>query len=174
MATVCEYCGHKTNEVKSGGGIEPKGKKISLNVTDVTDMSRDVLKSETCSLMIPELEFEMGGYALGGRFTTLEGLLDNVLEQVSNNPFGGDSVSSEQKQKLEQFKIDFISLKEVKKPFIIILDDPAGNSYIQNTYAPDSDPEMTIGNYHIFFLTSRERFRGKSLLESWGTTFLPD
>ena len=44
MATVCEYCGHKTNEVKSGGGIEPKGKRICLNVTDVTDMSRDVLK----------------------------------------------------------------------------------------------------------------------------------
>ena len=101
--------------------------------------------------MIPELEFEMGGYALGGRFTTLEGLLDNVLEQVSNNPFGGDSVSPEQKQKLEQFKIDFNALKEVKKPFIIILDDPAGNSYIQNTYAPDPDPEMTIDSYERSF-----------------------
>ena len=44
MATVCEYCGHKTNEVKSGGGIEPKGKRISLKVTDATDLSRDVLK----------------------------------------------------------------------------------------------------------------------------------
>ena len=44
MATVCDYCGHKTNEVKSGGGIEPKGKRISLKVTDVSDISRDVLK----------------------------------------------------------------------------------------------------------------------------------
>ena len=44
MATVCEYCGHKTNEVKSGGGIESKGKRIILNVTDPSDMSRDVLK----------------------------------------------------------------------------------------------------------------------------------
>ena len=44
MATVCEYCGHKTNEVKSGGGIEAKGKKITLKVTDPTDLSRDVLK----------------------------------------------------------------------------------------------------------------------------------
>ena len=43
MATVCDYCGHKTNEVKSGGGIEPKGKRISLKVTDVSDISRDVL-----------------------------------------------------------------------------------------------------------------------------------
>ena len=44
MATVCEYCGHKTNEVKSGGGIEPKGKKIILQITDPSDLTRDILK----------------------------------------------------------------------------------------------------------------------------------
>lgn len=44
MATVCEYCGHKTNEVKSGGGIESKGKRIKLHITDPSDLSRDVLK----------------------------------------------------------------------------------------------------------------------------------
>ena len=49
MATVCDYCGHKTNEVKSGGGIEAKGKRISLKVTDVSDMSRDVLKVSTAA-----------------------------------------------------------------------------------------------------------------------------
>ena len=27
---VCDVCGHKTNEIKSGGGIEEKGKKIML------------------------------------------------------------------------------------------------------------------------------------------------
>ena len=44
MATVCDFCGHKTNEVKSGGGIEAKGKKITLRVTESSDLSRDVLK----------------------------------------------------------------------------------------------------------------------------------
>ena len=95
-------------------------------------------QSETCSLLIPELEFEMGGYALGGRFTTLEGLLDNVLEQVNNNPMlgalGGDSVTAEQKQKIDQFLKDLMSLKDCEKPFTIILDDPAGNSYIQVSF----------------------------------------
>lgn len=33
MALVCEACGHKTNEVKSGGGIEPK---VSLCQSGVT------------------------------------------------------------------------------------------------------------------------------------------
>ena len=44
MATLCDHCGHKTNEVKSGGGIEPKGTKITLRVTDPSDLTRDVLK----------------------------------------------------------------------------------------------------------------------------------
>ena len=44
MATVCEYCGHKTNEVKSGGGIEPKSKRIILQITDPSDLTRDILK----------------------------------------------------------------------------------------------------------------------------------
>ena len=39
-------------------------------------------KSETASVKIPELDFEMVGGTLGGRFTTIEGLLTQVKEQV--------------------------------------------------------------------------------------------
>lgn len=44
MATNCEHCGYKSNEVKAGGPIAAKGKRIILNVTDVEDLSRDILK----------------------------------------------------------------------------------------------------------------------------------
>ncbi len=44
MATTCDDCGHRTNEVKSGAGIEDRGTRITLRVTDPSDMSRDVLK----------------------------------------------------------------------------------------------------------------------------------
>lgn len=44
MATVCDVCGNRTNEVKSGGGIEPKGLKIEVDVKNREDFSRDVLK----------------------------------------------------------------------------------------------------------------------------------
>ena len=60
MATVCDSCGHKTNEVKSGGGIEQQGSRISLKVTDVSDMSRDVLKVST--VYIPVLHEFMFSY----------------------------------------------------------------------------------------------------------------
>ena len=55
MATLCDSCGHKTNEVKSGGGIEPTGKKMTLTVKGhidpaqtEEDLSRDILKVGIC------------------------------------------------------------------------------------------------------------------------------
>ncbi|XP_024249520.1 zinc finger protein ZPR1 isoform X2 [Oncorhynchus tshawytscha] len=119
MATNCDDCGHRTNEVKSGGATEELGTKITLHLTDVSDMSRDLLKSETCSILIPELEFELGMAAVGGKFTTLEGLLKDIK--------------------------DLIMAGEMDVH--VVLDDPAGNSYLQNVYAPDPDPEMTTEKY---------------------------
>ncbi|XP_056130095.1 zinc finger protein ZPR1 [Lampris incognitus] len=149
MATNCDECGHRTNEVKSGGATEELGTKITLHVTDPSDMSRDLLKSETCSVIIPELEFELGMAALGGKFTTLEGLLKDIKELiVSKNPFlCGDSSNQEQVNKLKLFgeKLDKIIAGQMDVR--IILDDPAGNSYLQNVYAPDPDPEITTEKY---------------------------
>ncbi|TDH14355.1 hypothetical protein EPR50_G00035550 [Perca flavescens] len=149
MATNCDSCGHRTNEVKSGGGTEEMGTKITLHLTDPSDMTRDVLKSETCSVVIPELEFELGMAAVGGKFTTLEGLLKDIKDLIiSKNPFMcGDSCTAARQQKLNEFgeKIDKIMAGEMDVH--IVLDDPAGNSYVQNVYAPDPDPEITIEKY---------------------------
>uniref|UniRef100_A0A673YWJ1 Zinc finger protein ZPR1 n=1 Tax=Salmo trutta TaxID=8032 RepID=A0A673YWJ1_SALTR len=149
MATNCDDCGHRTNEVKSGGATEELGTKITLHLTDVSDMSRDLLKSETCSILIPELEFELGMAAVGGKFTTLEGILKDIKDLiVSKNPFTcGDSSTSDRTEKLKLFgqKIDKIMAGDMDVH--IVLDDPAGNSYLQNIYAPDPDPEMTTEKY---------------------------
>ncbi|KFP05504.1 Zinc finger protein ZPR1, partial [Calypte anna] len=104
MATACDSCGHRTNEVKSGGAIEPQGTRITLRITDPSDMTRDILKSEHCSVEIPELEFELGMGALGGKFTTLEGLLKDIRELVERNPFTlGDSSAPSKAEKLQEF-----------------------------------------------------------------------
>ena len=44
MATNCDACGYRDNEVKGGSGIAEKGTRIMLKLTDPTDLSRDVLK----------------------------------------------------------------------------------------------------------------------------------
>lgn len=49
MATNCYACGYRDNEVKSGGQVSAKGKKITLKVEDDEDLSRDMLKVGTTS-----------------------------------------------------------------------------------------------------------------------------
>ncbi|XP_021375953.1 zinc finger protein ZPR1-like [Mizuhopecten yessoensis] len=150
MATNCDACGSRTNEVKSASGIEPKGCRITLKLTDPIDMSRDVLKSETCSIGIPEMDFETDFGTLGGKFTTLEGLLQNVKDHLSgpNSFFQGDSSQPERKSKLDDFcnQLDKVIDGEMMG-IHFVLDDPAGNSYLQNVYAPDDDPELEIVHY---------------------------
>lgn len=158
MATNCDNCSHRTNEVKSGGATEEQGTKITLRITDHSDMSRDVLKSETCAILIPELEFELGMAVVSGKFSTLEGLLTDIKDViVRRNPFvSGDSTTSERMERLNDFaeKIDKIIAGEMVVHFI--LDDPAGNSYLQNIYAPDPDPEMTTEKYTRTFEQNEE------------------
>lgn len=44
MATTCNYCGYRSNEVKSGSGVSESGTRITLTLTHVSDLSRDVIK----------------------------------------------------------------------------------------------------------------------------------
>jgi len=153
MATTCDKCGYKSNEVKAGGAIAPKGKRITLKMTDEEDLSRDILKSETCALKIPEINLELTYGTLGGRFTTIEGLLDQIYDELdTKTPFTkGDSVTEERKEKFSEFLSKLDEVKEMKREFTLILDDPLANSYLQNLYAPDPDPNMVIEEYERTF-----------------------
>jgi zinc finger protein len=44
----------------------------------------------------------------------------------------------------------------VEIPFTLILDDPLGNSYLQNPYAPDNDPNMKVEEYERTFEQNEE------------------
>ncbi|XP_063167133.1 zinc finger protein ZPR1 isoform X2 [Candoia aspera] len=157
MATNCDSCGHRTNEVKSGGAIEPLGTKITLHVTGPADMTRDILKSETCKVQIPELEFELGMGALGGKFTTLEGLLKDIQGLVEKNPFTlGDGSCPDKAEKLCAFGRKLQQIVEGQMKVHLVLDDPAGNSYLQNVYAPEDDPELHMERYERLFEQNEE------------------
>jgi len=49
-----------------------------LKVETEDDLKRDVFKSDTCVLRIPEIPLELGMGTLGGVYTTVEGLIEKV------------------------------------------------------------------------------------------------
>lgn len=158
MSTVCDHCGYKSNEVKTGGAIPDKGRKITLKVTDPEDLARDILKSETCGMEIPELNLDLTPGTLGGRFTTIEGLLTQVTEELHSRVFTqtSDSMDEETKGRWTIFFARLQDAIEGKIPFSIKMVDPMASSYIQNVYAPDADPEMTVEDYERTFEENEE------------------
>ncbi|KAI0313278.1 zf-ZPR1-domain-containing protein [Amylostereum chailletii] len=148
MSTNCDLCGYRDNEVKSGAAISEQGRRITLKVEDRDDLSRDILKSESCGIEIPEIDLVLQAGTLGGRFTTLEGILDQVYEELSDKLFAGDSsAQGEGGNAFENFLGKLKAVKNADRPFTLILDDPLANSYLQNLYAPDPDPNMVIEMY---------------------------
>ncbi|KAN0043300.1 hypothetical protein ACTA71_010945 [Dictyostelium dimigraforme] len=148
MAFSCDECGYKTNEIKPGGAISEKGKHITLRVESVEDLSRDILKSDTANVIIPELEIEVTHGSLGGKFTTVEGLVTIIKEELEKNPFfRGDSSDPVNRARYQEITSQLDSFIGGKKPFTIQLDDPVANSYVQNLFAPDDDPQLEIYEY---------------------------
>jgi zinc finger protein len=158
MATICDRCGYKSSEVKSGGPVQPRGRRITLKLESIEDLSRDILKSESCSLRIPDIELELGTGTLGGRFTTIEGLLDQVKEELINKvPFCiGDSADQERKSHLDKLVTALDDIIEGRRFCHIIIDDPLGSSYVQSLYAPDPDPQILEEEYERSFEENEE------------------
>ncbi|PHH76784.1 hypothetical protein CDD82_3851 [Ophiocordyceps australis] len=165
MSTVCDDCGYRSNDVKTGGEIPPRGEKITLEVNGPTDLARDILKSETCALECPQLKLHVNPGTLGGRFTTVEGLLTQVRNDLHGQIFqaartdagreasaassGGDSLSTQDKQQWDSFFTDLDAAIAGHKPFTLILTDPFASSFVQPLAdAPDSDDSITREAYH--------------------------
>ena len=101
-------------------------------------MHRDMLKSSTASISIPELDFFMAPGSLGGAYTTVEGLLKQIHDKLlSANPFAyGDSADTEEKENFKIFLQKLIDYQQGTEAFKLILKDPMGNSFI---YSPTID-----------------------------------
>ena len=125
MSTVCEHCGYRSNEVKTGGEVPEKGRRITVNIQNREDMSRDILKAESCAMSCPELNLSVEPGTLGGRFTTVEGLLTQVRDDLRSSIFdvgdGGDSMESASKSKWNVFFDQLGSAIDGNEKFTIIL-----------------------------------------------------
>jgi zinc finger protein len=153
MSTVCSACGYKSNDVKTGGEIPELGRRITLKVESDEDLARDILKSETCALECPELNLSVNPGTLGGRFTTVEGLLTQIRDDLRSQIFetgsgGGDSLAASEKETWNQFFEGLDVAIRGEKPFTLILSDPLASSYVQKAVDPDQDdPQLTTEDY---------------------------
>lgn len=139
MAFSCDACGYKNTEIKTGGGIGPEARRITFHFEKEEDLNRDCFKSDTTKLEIPEIELVLEPGTLGSMYSTVEGLLMKIHDQLEqDNPFKTGDSSESQKFKVLLQKI--AELREGKKKFTLIMDDGLANQFMYNPFAPEADP----------------------------------
>lgn len=154
-ALSCDHCGYKTSDVKTGGEVPENGKRLTLKVSTVEDLNRDVLKSESAVMHIPECDIEMEAGTMGGRFTTIEGVLTQVRSDLrkvvhgddESEQFAGDGMQWKKKEEWAEFFERLDKAIAGKMPFTCIMQDPLANSYIQSLTAPEPDPKLKEEDY---------------------------
>eukprot|EP00771_Trimastix_marina_P004200 gnl/Trimastix_PCT/947.p1 GENE.gnl/Trimastix_PCT/947~~gnl/Trimastix_PCT/947.p1 ORF type:complete len:531 (-),score=156.22 gnl/Trimastix_PCT/947:33-1625(-) len=146
MAFTCDSCGYRNSEIKPGGSMSELGRRIYISVETREDLCRDVLKSDTASFKIPEIGLELAPGSLGGVFTTIEGLITKARDRMASiSP--QDSALPGARTRLQEFFEQCDQCIAGERPFTMILDDPVGNSYVQDLYHPEEDPRMEIEDY---------------------------
>lgn len=137
--------------MKTGGEVPELGRRITLSVNTKEDLSRDILKAESCAMACPELNLSVEPGTLGGRFTTIEGILTQVRDDLRSSIFdtgdGGDSMDPSAKGKWDEFFSKLTAAINGEVKFTLTLEDPLASSYVQSFTAPDPDPQMKVEEY---------------------------
>jgi zinc finger protein len=148
-AFECPHCGERNNEVQFAGEIQPRGCCYNLEVLagDVKIFDRQVVKSESATIKIPELDFEIPPEAQRGSLSTVEGILARAADELSALQEERKKVDPKTAEAIDQFLSKLRACAKAETSFTFILDDPAGNSFIENPHAPSPDPSLTIKFY---------------------------
>lgn len=146
----CDECGERNNEVSFGGEIQPQGCVYDLLVTTQRDLDRQIIKSDSASVRIPELDFEIPSTTQKGEINTIEGFLLNAAKNLSMYQDERMAQIPETGIVVAQVIVGLTQMANGHKsrlPFHLILDDPAGNSYVENPVAPLKDTAVQQKNY---------------------------
>jgi zinc finger protein len=145
-----------------------EGTLYTAKILDRADLNRQIVRSASCEILIPELDLTLPPTSRG-QLTTVEGLICDVVADLSmDQPLR--RIQDEDGHKKIQILIDKMkrilgedddeaendaTMRHVKAaelqipmpPFTVKLDDPAGNSFIE--FIGDmSDPKWNLRTYH--------------------------
>ena len=149
ISFLCEHCGYKNHEFTPLNPLADRGIKLSLKVSKPEDLNRMVIANLNSVIYIPELEFEVPKLPKG-LVSTLQGAILNFVDDLS---YAQDQRKELDPPTYEKIQIIIEKLGSMASgdpkvlPFYFILNDPSGNSFIANPFAPLIDVNLKEERY---------------------------
>ncbi|CDR95954.1 hypothetical protein, conserved [Babesia bigemina] len=153
MSFECGSCGYRDNELQDAAPLQNHGVKITAKMLSPEFLNNQMVLSGHASCRIEELDFEIQPSGQKGYVTTVEGYLSkvsnsleehvrSVAEAMANDPnlsiqlsTGEVKTGAEYIHTLATLRERLNDCSEGAEAFTLILDDPSGNSYIEDTDA---------------------------------------
>jgi zinc finger protein ZPR1 len=125
--TICPLCGFKQRHVTLLEDHEPS--VYSVEVSSVDDLSIRIIRSDTASIKIPDLNVEINpGLVADATISNVEAILLDIRDRAE---FLRDACETEEERhNAESFLKQIALALEGKKPFTLLMEDPRGNSKI--------------------------------------------
>lgn len=146
--------GYHNNDIQSAGEIQPLGSIYTVKITNRLDLNRQLVKSESCIISIPEYALQIP--ASRGQFTTVEGIVADTVRDLESDQALRKIQHPEVHDKIQALvnKLNLV-IKDGREDggeerpmpvFTIKLDDPSGNSFIE-THGGLGDPKWSKREY---------------------------
>lgn len=156
-AFECEDCGFKSDEVQLAGQYDSQGVRLRLVVPlgDAATLGRQVLKSDTATISVPELEFEIGAGSyvpFAGNLTTVADVLMQACKNLNMNQAERRAADADTAGKIDAFIQELEEYAAGQHAFTFEIEDPAGNSFISGAdgspaNAASGDPQLTVERF---------------------------
>ena len=146
----CDDCGWKNNEVQFGGELQARGCRFSLELACAADLDRQLIKSDTAAVALPSLDFEIPAGTQRGCVSTVEGMLSTAAHALRADQDARRAIDPVATAAIDDVIARLCLLAaghESVFPFTLVLDDPAGNSFVENPRAPAADPRLAVEHY---------------------------
>ena len=147
MSFDCPHCGHHNNEIQSASAVGERGVHQKCSIDCAKDLNRQIIKSEYATVRFEELDFEIPSSTQTGILTTVDGMLDRSIDGLSQDQALRLIQHPDLHAKIEGIIGILRDYMAGKTLFTISIDDPSGNSYIENFNAPAIDPNLIITHY---------------------------
>eukprot|EP00808_Paulinella_micropora_P015060 g23627.t1 len=155
----CPHCNFAESEIKPANSLQAKGCRYEIAIKSKAeapdaahrDLNRQVIRGEWCTVLVPHIDFEAPGRGQKAEITTVEGLLSSFADGLEATYVQSkqENVSSEQVSQIQAIVNDMRQCSTAEKAFKLVLDDPSGNSFLENPNAPLLDfPEVKTQFYN--------------------------
>ncbi|KAL4839035.1 hypothetical protein H8958_007623 [Nasalis larvatus] len=111
-------------------------------------MNREMVKTDSATTRIHELDFQIPAFSQKGARSTVEGLITHATSGLERDQPARRANKDDTAERTDEFVVKLEELKQAVSPFTVITDDPSGNSSVENPRAAQKDDALVITHYN--------------------------